>query len=223
MKKVIGLILTVIMLFGSTTTAFAAPTQTAVNKKADFQRQINAVAAKYGGKVVILDNVDPSTIKLKFDTIEEFDKAIGTLQVVNLPTQSTNATEPQINSTAPVTENESMSLALTSTYTGTWTGDHLVMLGGENLAYLRQKVIATEYWDSFYQRNLFSTVDSHTSYISQGFVTTWTPEYYTHPFIDGRRTIEATSYGHMTLGIVVGNYTIGYTWDMQITDWFYAV
>lgn len=43
---------------------------------------VDTIAAKHGGKAVILDNVDPSTVKLNFDTLEDFDKALASMKVV---------------------------------------------------------------------------------------------------------------------------------------------
>lgn len=83
--KIIGLLLTVVLLLGCSMSSArsVATNPMTVTEKSNFQAQLDAVATKHGGKAVILDNVDPSSInpKLKFDTIEDFDKALGTLTI----------------------------------------------------------------------------------------------------------------------------------------------
>ncbi|HVJ49622.1 hypothetical protein [Desulfitobacterium sp.] len=102
---------------------------------------------------------------------------------------------------------------------------HPVWLGTrEVIGYITQEVWATEYWNSSYQRNLFSSVTYHTSYISPyGVGFSWTPKPYTHSIIDGGRTIEASADGLVVLGVKIGDYVAGFTWSMAMTDWFSAV
>ena len=70
---------------------------------------------------------------------------------------------------------------------------------------------------------LFLNLFLYSAYVSLSLGITWAPGSYTHPIIDGGRTIDAVSYGKMTLGVTVGGFPIGYTWNSSIRDYFYAV
>lgn len=114
----------------------------------------------------------------------------------------------------------------TADFQGKFYGNpHPIWLGStEVIGYITQEVWATEYWDSYYETNLFSTIDYQDSYIAPyGVGFSWTPKLYTNKFIDGRRTIEATTDGKIVLWVQIGNYVVGFTWSMSFTHYFYAV
>lgn len=210
-KKILGLLLTAVLLVGTlpaTTFAATTPTPTPALEKAKIKKEMDAVAAKLGVEAVSLDNVDPSSVKLHFDSVEDFENSIGTLhEELNVPQSVDQLIQPM-------------------TFTGKFYGTpRPVWLGSrEIIGYITQELWATEVWNSSYGTNTFSTIDYQDSYIAPyGVGFSWTPKPYINQFLDGRRTIQATADGKIVVGIAIKGYTIGLTWSMSFTDFFYAV
>lgn len=208
MKKIIGLILTIAMVLTMSSAAFAA-TGSKTQTQGDFKKQLDAVAQKHGGKAVILNNVDPSTIKLHFDTIEEFDQALSSIKITN---------------SQPTPVKSSAGLVSPLDFTGTFYGDHTLSCIGIAVATVRNRVYATEYWNPTYQKNLFSQVVSQSSYLTGGNLgVTWSQFNVNNNIIDGGRTVESSFSGTATLTATVGTQNVGYSWDTSFYDDFYAV
>lgn len=214
MKKILGLILSVTLLLTTMSSVAFADTNKQIDqvqetaKKAGLQKKLDAITQKYGGQAIILDNADPSKTYLNFDTVEDFEKAIGSFRI-----------EP--SKTLRLDTQES-SLLSTSGFTATFNGDHAVMLGAIQLGTIRQRLTATEYWSG--TANLFSSVTSQTSYpINWNFMVSWAETSASSQIIDGGRTVAGTIYGRCTLGVAIEGFPIGYTKEATLFDEFYAV
>lgn len=209
MKKILGLFLSVALLLTSMSSIVLASDQSNVAKKAAIQGKLNTITQKHGGQAVILDNVDPSTLTLKYDTFEEFEEAISSFEI-------RKATEPSLDT-------NSSDLVSPLAYNPVFFGDHRVYLGNIQVSTVRQRIQASEYWSDTYQQNLFGSVISQTSYIiGSNYGCTWAESYATNRIIDGGRTIYGEIDGRITLGIAVAGFPIGFTKEATIYDEFYA-
>lgn len=214
MKKILGLILSVTLLLTAMSPVAFADTNKQTDqvqetaKKAGLQKKLDAITQKYGGQAVILDNAGPSTTYLNFDTVKDFEKAIGSFKI-----------EP---STTLKLDTQESSLFSTSGFTATFNGDHAVMLGAIQLGTIRQHLTATEYWSG--TTNLFGSVTSQTSYpIYWNFLVSWTQTSASYQIIDSGRTVAGTINGRCTLGVAIEGFPISYTKEATLYDEFYAV
>lgn len=212
LKKIAVMLVTAltISLVGSTSVFAATPDEATAINLADYQSQLEEVAAKHGGQIEILNDVDPSTITLKFDSIEEFDQALDTLKIVEEPTQYISSQSELNTEVSPLSISE---------FEGTFIKDHTVYLSGAAICGVRNKVWATEYWDSFYQRNLFSTINNQTSYTYGAFTGgEWTQDRAVNDIIDSGRTLTSSIEGHAKLTASVGPFDVGYIFDQSFYD-----
>lgn len=199
-KKFFSAILSLALALSMCTGVFAANDVSKDNKdeelkKSEIIKKLEEFAQKHGGKIEIVDKVDSP---LKFESVEEFEKALE-----KFDTQfKDSATSSDTVSTLAVTGPDRIC-----------SYDHGVML--DNLYYLgtiRQKVIVDVY------STYFGKIKSHTSYIYAASFAgwTWTVDSSTQGLTDSSRTLWAKDNGHVTLSASIGGFGVNYTFDRTL-------
>ncbi|WP_313563366.1 hypothetical protein [Ruminiclostridium cellobioparum] len=198
-KKIFSAILSLVLAISMCTGAFAANNVNKDSKelkKAEIVKKLEAFAQKNGAKIEIVDNVDTP---LKYDSFEEFEKALE---------------EFDAQFKAPVTTSDAVRTSSVNAGTNKICSyDHGVMLDNiYALGTIRQKVVVDV------NPTNFGAIKSHTSYIYGASFSgwTWTVDISTEGTLDSSRTLWAKDNGHVTLTASIGGFGVNYTFDRTL-------
>jgi len=197
MKKVIGMILSVVLLLSMSVTAFATePT---------IEDQINALSDEYAFEIFEMDNQNVQTV-LEFDSIEEFEKFIRAVE------------QPQTFDVAIDTSKMFQTLDLNNNYVISWWAPFSGW-GMTGLACWRN--IAFDYSYKFVNgAPQFTNVSNIDSYLTGINITFWDQKAASYNIVTEETTkdkVEINVKGNYVLGVALEGFNIGLTipseWD----------
>jgi|GEM_PF-3615281 len=181
--------------------------------------ELAAFDERNGTKSFVDYSIDPSTVKIKFDTLEEYEDFIRSIKIV---VEESPASERSYASRSDIltgSDPVAASPADITTLQKSIYKDAKIYGSGIYLGKLRNKVVVKYYYNTTYGQNRFYSWVSQSSYPTGTVYFTWDQDYETHSIVDSQRTLLSTVNGHLTVGAIVGGIYIG---TMEVENLVYS-
>ncbi len=205
MKKIICLCLTLTLVLSLSSLVFAESGPASKAEKRAMQQQLDEITAKYPGMgAQVIDKADLEKVVLKFETVEEFENALKTLEIV--PVEDSENIE---RSDGTVEQSIAATVTL---YQKTLTKDCKMYCNGVYVGKLRDKIIVKYYFNTTYQQKRFYSIVSQSSYSTSGYFS-WVQDYASNSIIDSQRTVASSIDGHGTILVQIGGIPVNFVFE----------